>query len=88
MICADFDTFLLAITPPRGARERGGAATTGGEIAETGMMFGGGRGRLAARGEGSGGWLWFDLTIFLSPTDDFQVPQLSAIKCTKSYEET
>jgi hypothetical protein len=30
MICADFDTFLLAITPPRGARERGGAATTGG----------------------------------------------------------
>ena len=59
-----------------------------GEIAETGMMFGGGRGWLAARGEGSGGWLWFDLTIFLSPTDDFQVPQLSAIKCMKSYEET
>ena len=27
----------------------------GGEIAETGMMFGGGWGRLAARGEGSGG---------------------------------
>jgi hypothetical protein len=26
----------------------------GGEIAETGTMFGGGRGRLAARGEGSG----------------------------------
>ena len=26
----------------------------GGEIAETGMMFGGGWGRLAARGEGSG----------------------------------
>jgi hypothetical protein len=63
----------------------------GGEIAETGTMFGGSRGRLAARGEGSGGWLWFDLTIFLSPTsptDDFQVPQLSAIKCMKSYEET
>ena len=27
----------------------------GGEIAETGAMFGGGWGRLAARGEGSGG---------------------------------
>ena len=27
----------------------------GGEIAETGTMFGGGWGRLAARGEGSGG---------------------------------
>ena len=27
----------------------------GGEIAETGMMFGGGRRRLAAMGEGSGG---------------------------------
>ena len=60
----------------------------GGKIAETGTMFGDGRGRLAARGEGSGGWLWFDLTIFLSPTDDFQVPQLSAIKCMKSYKET
>ena len=47
-------------------------------------MFGGGRGRLAARGEGSRGWLWFDLTMFLSPTDDFQVPQLSANKiCMK-----
>ena len=29
--------------------------TGGGEIAETGTMFGGGWGRLAARGEGSGG---------------------------------
>ena len=27
----------------------------GGEIAETGVMFGGGRRRLATRGEGSGG---------------------------------
>jgi hypothetical protein len=51
-------------------------------------MFGGGRERLAARGEGSRGWLLFDLTIFLSPTDNLQVPQLSAIKCMKSYEET
>jgi hypothetical protein len=23
MICADFDIFILAITPPRGAREQG-----------------------------------------------------------------
>ena len=36
----------------------------GGKIAETGTMFGDGRGRLAARGEGSGGWLWFDLPFF------------------------
>ena len=36
----------------------------GGEIAETGTMFGGGWGRLAARGESSGGWLWFDLPFF------------------------
>jgi hypothetical protein len=48
-------------------------------------MFGGGWGRLAARGEGSGGGdgrvtlVWSPL--FLSPTDDFQVPQLSAKKC-------
>jgi len=39
----------------RGSCGRGGAATTGGEIAETGAMFGGGWGQLAARGEGSGG---------------------------------
>ena len=36
-------------------RAAAGAATTGGGIAETGAMFGGGWGRLAARGEGSGG---------------------------------
>ena len=36
-------------------RTRGGGNDGGGEIAETGTMFGGGWGRLAARGEGSGG---------------------------------
>ena len=56
-------------------------------------MFGGGWGRLAARGEGSGGGGggggdFGDLPFFLSPTDDFQVPQLSAIKCMKSYDKT
>ena len=57
MICANFDTFLLAITPPRVARGEGERQRRGGEIAiaETGTMFGGGWGRLAARGEGSGG---------------------------------
>ena len=82
-------TPFFSPSPPQEApADEGEWQRRGEEIAETGTMFGGGRGRLAARGEGSGGWLWFDLTIFLSPTDDFQVPQLSAIKCMKSYEET
>ena len=55
MICANFDTFLLAITPPRVARGEGERQRRGGEIAETGTMFDGGWGRLAARGEGSRG---------------------------------
>ena len=38
-----------AVVADEGERQR-----RGGEIAETGMMFGGGWGRLAARGEGSG----------------------------------
>ena len=36
-------------------RTRGSGNDGGGEIAETRVMFGGGRRRLAARGEGSGG---------------------------------
>jgi len=39
-----------AVVADKGERQR-----RGGEIAETGAMFGGGWGRLAARGEGSGG---------------------------------
>ena len=38
-----------AVVADEGERQR-----RGGEIAETGAMFGGGWGRLAARGEGSG----------------------------------
>ena len=48
MICANFDTFLLAISP----RTRGSGNNRGG-IAETGTMFGGGWGPLAARGGGA-----------------------------------
>ena len=66
MICANFDTFLLDITPPkRRPRMRGSGNDGGGRKQRLGRCLeaaGGGWGRLAARGEGSGGWLWFDLS--------------------------
>jgi hypothetical protein len=64
-----------AVVADEGERQR-----RGGEIAETGTMFGGGWGRC--------GDLGLISPFSISPTDDFQVPQLSTINCMKSYEET
>ena len=77
-----------AVVADEGERQR-----RGGELAETGTIFGGGWGRLAARGGGQRRWRRIGdfglISLFsISPTDDFQVSQLSAIKCMKSYEET
>jgi hypothetical protein len=55
MICADFDTFLLAITPPRGARGQGGVATTRGGDSRDWDDVWWWLGAAGSKGEGSGG---------------------------------
>ena len=47
--------FFLPSPPQESPAARGSGNDGGGEIAETGTMFDGGWGRLAARGEGSRG---------------------------------